>query len=106
MASGSLDDEGLVEGTPLLVDEDQSAWIGYRMLKGRKGLLFLLVDIRFVRRGPHNCQRRLRDHGWYEGIHRPTGKGRVLYHDRCRRAPGGDFHGPPDRQPMITLSLA
>jgi hypothetical protein len=50
-ATGSVEDEGSVEGTPLPVNEDRSAWIGYRMLRGRKGLLFLLVETRFVRVG-------------------------------------------------------
>lgn len=49
-ATGLIEDEGHVEGTPLSVDEGRSTWIGYRMLRGRKGLLFLLVETRIVRR--------------------------------------------------------
>jgi hypothetical protein len=50
-ATGALDDEGTLEGAPLPVSEGRTAWIGHRRLRGRKGLLFLLVDARFVRHG-------------------------------------------------------
>lgn len=50
-ASGALNDEGTLEGAALPAGEGWSAWIGHRRLRGRKGLLFLLVDMRFEGRG-------------------------------------------------------
>lgn len=51
IATGTLADCGVVEGQSLPVGQGRRSWVGNRTLRGRTGVLFLMVDAHYERGG-------------------------------------------------------